>query len=523
MSGMIIVTTSVVAILTALIIVAGVVHYLDSQRRDARSLLRDAEDKVVFLFDDTLLVDATRRARKMLRKRTADANDWDKFLGFFSLQFPNLRNDLRSLAQDRRKVIVAPKNRNLTLVAEYWEGLARIQFEDRTKGKTTLDQAAVAAVEDELHSLRTIAEDAPQLIWRQDEDGTIIWANRSYLDLATLKSSATLTDIPAWPPARLFDLSEHPATNGQDTIRIACNLPGSDPRWYDLRFVHRGSETVYFAIDVSAAVAAETAQRSHFQALTKTFAQLSTGLAIFDKARRLVTFNPALLDLTDLPIDFLSARPTLNSFLDHLREARLIPEPKNYSSWRDRIVSVETNASNGTFNERWDLPTGQTFRVTGRPHPNGAIAFLIEDISEEITLTRRFRCQIETSQAVLNQLEDAIAVFSPAGTLTLSNSAYQDLWHNGTEPSFVGSSLLEESRKWQKATVPTPVWARIRETPGQPAGKHHWTDTVRLNDGRSLLCGLNAMPGGNIMIRFALNAAEGLIHDPQPALWAAQS
>ena len=69
-------------------------------------------------------------------------------------------------------------------------------------------------------------------------------------------------------------------------------------------------------------------QRDFVQTLTKTFAQLSVGLAIFDADRRPVLFNPALGDLSLLPADFLIARPTLFSFLDRLRDNRMIPEPK---------------------------------------------------------------------------------------------------------------------------------------------------------------------------------------------------
>jgi len=53
------------------------------------------------------------------------------------------------------------------------------------------------------------------------------------------------------------------------------------------------------------------AQRNFVQTLTKTFAQLSIGLAIFNRERQLVLFNPALIDLTALPADFLTGRPHL--------------------------------------------------------------------------------------------------------------------------------------------------------------------------------------------------------------------
>ena len=108
---------------------------------------------------------------------------------------------------------------------------------------------------------------------------------------------------------------------------------------------------------------------------------------MFDAKRGLSLFNPALTDLTALPVDFLSARPTLHAFIDRLREARRMPEPRDWRSWRERITALEAASTEGTYLETWNLPAGQTWRVSGRPHPDGAIALMFEDITAEISLT----------------------------------------------------------------------------------------------------------------------------------------
>ena len=126
-----------------------------------------------------------------------------------------------------------------------------------------------------------------------------------------------------------------------------------------------------YALNVDTVVNAEIAQRNFVQILTKTFAHLSIGLAIFNRDRQLALFNPALVDLTDLPAEFLTGRPTIMCFFDRLRDNRTMPEPKNYANWRARVGTVVAAASDGSFRETWALPDGRTFRVTGRPHPDG--------------------------------------------------------------------------------------------------------------------------------------------------------
>ena len=92
-------------------------------------------------------------------------------------------------------------------------------------------------------------------------------------------------------------------------------------RWYDCHVHEVAGQTVAIALPADAAVRAERALREFVQTLTKTFADLPIGLAIFDRDRNLQLFNPALIDLTGLATGFLTARPTLYAFLDRLREA----------------------------------------------------------------------------------------------------------------------------------------------------------------------------------------------------------
>jgi PAS domain-containing protein len=243
--------------------------------------------------------------------------------------------------------------------------------------------------------------------------GAILWANAAYLALAAdLHPDA---DDETWPPPRLFDPTlVPPATREGGAARVPTGPAGGAPRhWFDVHARLDGDRRLYAASNADDAVRAETRLREFSRTLTKTFAQLTIGLAVFDPSRRLVLFNPALVDMTGLPAEALAARPTLVGFLDRLRERRIIPEPKDYASWRRKMAELEAAATEGDYAETWSLPGGQTYRVTGQPHPDGAVIFLFEDITAEISLTRRFRAELEMGQAVIDSLEDAVAVFTP--------------------------------------------------------------------------------------------------------------
>jgi PAS domain-containing protein len=262
--------------------------------------------------------------------------------------------------------------------------------------------------------------------------------------------------------------------------------------------------SLHFAVGQNALVKAEEAQKNFVQTLTKTFADLPIGLAVFDLSRRLVLFNPALLDLTKLPVEFLMADPRLDDFLGKLRETRLLPEPKNYLNWRERITGIETEAQAGTYGETWNLPSGKVFRVTGRPHPNGAVAFLFEDISADVSSTRRFRSQIEVGQAVLDANPNGIALFSNLGTLTFSNKKFSGFLGLDGESTLADVNITDVTQMWQDQSQPSPIWSRINEFSNQLGDRGAWFDTFQLKDGRTIKCEVTPLIEGNTLCTFSL-------------------
>ena len=158
--------------------------------------------------------------------------------------------------------------------------------------------------------------------------------------------------------------------------------------------------------------------------MSKTFAQLSTGLPIFDRKRTLIHFNPALLDITGLDFEALSLKPDLASFLDTLRTKEFLPEPKDYGDWRDRLALLESTAKKGSYRNIWEPRDGVNYRVTRKPHPDGAIAFLLEDISAETAHAREARAELCLLENALNTVTAPLVIFDGLGAYVRSNSEF---------------------------------------------------------------------------------------------------
>jgi len=370
----------------------------------------------------------------------------------------------------------------------------------REERKTSSEDQRVVDMEQnfsELARLREVVDLTPMLVWRQQEGGQIVWSNRAYSDIAQrVFPGQADSDV-----ATLFRPRDDGKSAGRCSLRIADQ---PKPLWFEqYSYPLNHDETLHFALHADPVVRAEEALRNFIQPLTKTFAHLPIGLAIFDRNRQLALFNPALSDLTELGPEWLTARPSLRDFLDRLRENRHLPEPKDYNSWRERIAALERAAEDGSYEEHWPLPTGQTYKVTGRPHPEGAVAFLFEDITASISLQRQFRAEMEICQSVVDCLTDAIAVFSADGDLVMSNDAFATLWGIDPREMLARMSLDSAIEFWKNACRASPVWQELQAFSCHRHNRSKNSGAVRLASGTGLMVEFETLSRGAILCRFS--------------------
>lgn len=462
---------------------------------NTRSLVQGAESRPVFLFDDESIIDMTDPARELFARLPRRGSDWATLASELSKRFPTLCADVSSLASEGETTVAAAAHDDLTEIhAEWWDGTVRLELKPVAGGAASVhvDRQCQIAMETELSLLRHAVTHAPVAMWQTDRDGAVGWANNQYLELSGNDSG--------WPPAIAFPGIEHHPYETPGAAQRLRSETGGD--WYDVQSSTYQHSQISFAVSAEAEVEAENARREFIQTLSKTFAHLAVGLAVFDKNRQLVLFNPALTDLLTLPVDFLSSRPTLFSVLDRLRDRRMIPEPKDYKNWREEMAALESAATHGTYQETWSLPGGQTYRVIGRPYPDGAIALQVEDITPEVSLTRNFRSELELSQAVFDSLPYAMAVFSPGGILTLSNKGYADLWGNDPSTTLGEISATEALGHWRAAEPNDETWKSVELYIKRLGERRRVQKVIERQDGTPLRIELRALPGGASLVAF---------------------
>ncbi|PZX18992.1 PAS domain-containing protein [Palleronia aestuarii] len=482
---------------------AGFVLWRQSRRKMQLGAADARDARTVFLFEGETLVDLSGPAQDYLDSLGSDGSAHARLMAVLGEEFPDLPATLRS-AERRRIAHVVSRDGVRSLAIGVEGPRLRLTLEDAERDAVTLDRGLHAAIERELEGLRAIGESLPYPIWREDAEGRITWVNRAYLQIVEAEK---LGDTGTWPPPPLFRRIEG-RTRGPVRLQIAG---GGERGWYDCHAVALDGDMVLSATPADALVAAEESLRSFVQSFSNTFAHLDIGLAVFDRRRQLILTNPALGELTSLPSDLLISRPSLDSFLDALRVRRVMPEPKEAANWRETVQDIEHSAANGTYAEMWHLSGGRTYRVSGRPQPGGAVAFLFEDISAELRLTKQFRAQIETGHAVLDALEEAIAVFDSGGTLVMSNEAYDAMWEIEPMGGFAEISAADALRTWTHMTEPTPIWGDARVFLSTGRERSEWSGEVQMRSGRPIRVTLAPLPDAGTLVRFEQGASGKLI------------
>lgn len=450
----------------------------------------------VWLFDGDRLLD-TNQAAFVTRSQDAPS-DWEAFRKSILERFPGFPEAQPQLASaGRLRIPAEPQGDGGEIRIENFDGLVRIELSDGPEAQITLLRAQKYGID--RHS--AAVERSPYPIWRVDRDGNVLWSNPAYDRLEKAIMSETVDE--AHPAVPIFRIPSDYLLQGK-TRRIPVSHGNSDSRqWFDVEIVPDDEGALCYAVNIDAVVDAENAQRNFVQTLAKTFAQLSIGLAIFDRNRQLALFNPALIDLTSLPAEFLSGRPNLLTFFDRLRDNNMMPEPKDYKSWRHQMAELVAAATDGRYHETWTLPSGSVYSISGRPHPDGAIAFLFEDITAEISLTRRFRSDLELGQSVFDQLDDAIAVFASDGSLALTNLAYRQMWGVDPDKSFVQMSVIDATRTWQEKCRATPLWGEIRDFVASRENRAEWRGDVQMSNGDPVMCRVTPLQNGATMVMFS--------------------
>lgn len=381
---------------------------------------------------------------------------------------------------------------------------------------TTQSQASVEALRQEteklttvLESTTTILEAAPFPIWQRGPDLKLRHVNAAYVQAVEVHSAEeavrqgvelvnnALSTAPETSARRARDL-------GETQVREEPVIIGGARRMLQIYDVPLGASGVgSFAIDVTDREEARAELGRFIRAQTDTLDRLSTSVALFAADRTLSFFNKAFAALFQLDAQWLEEeRPEFDRVLERMREARRLPEQRDFPNWRRARRAWFTELLDAT-EETWVLPDNTVVRVIAQPHPAGGLLLIFEDRTEQLKLASSRDTLLRVQAATLNNLHEAVAVFSGDGRMQLWNAGFGDLWDMPAEmlveKPHVDELLGVAADRLADPTLASGLRDLVRIA---TVGREQRAGVIEMRDGRIISYGAVPLPDGNALLTF---------------------
>jgi signal transduction histidine kinase len=355
---------------------------------------------------------------------------------------------------------------------------------------------------EEIGALRAMLDAVPSPTWTRDTDGRIVWVNAAYASAVEAKDAIDA----AARGLELFDRATREAAlamraAGETWRRRAPAVAAGERRMYDVVDVPSAGGSAGMASDLSQIVALQSEIKSQAASHARTLDQLSTGVAIFDRAKRLVFHNAAYRQIWALDAALLEQQPTDDEILDRLRAKRQLPEQADFRSWKAQLLAAYQAID--PVEHIWYIPDGRTLRAVTTPNPQGGVTYLFDDVTQRFNLESQFNALIRVQGETLDTLKEGVAVFGMDGRLKLSNPAFVELWRLDPAKIARRPHIDEMARLCSALYHDTGLWSALRDViVGMPEVRAGYEKRIERNDGAVVDCAAMPLPDGATLITF---------------------
>ena len=291
-----------------------------------------------------------------------------------------------------------------------------------------------------IHRLEDLIDNLSFPIWLRDENLHLQEINKQYMEFTKEKNKEDI----------LKNQTEIMSVNNESvSANLALQAQATNrPRKQTINLVKNGErrsfeaietpfhgddslDKIYTAgalIDVTELDELKRNFKLHQNAHLEILGALGTAFAVFDNAYKLSFYNKSFASFWGLEDVWLETHPSYSSFLDIIREKRMLPEVPDFRSYK----SDEQKDFSRIIEPKEDLlhlPNGNTIRRVRAPYPLGGLVFAFEDVSDRLATRRAYNSLLSVQQELLDNLFDGVVIFGSNGRLKFYNQSYLKLWN----------------------------------------------------------------------------------------------
>lgn len=451
-------------------------------------------------------------------------------------QDATLRERLKQLRQDGAPfslTIIGPSGRFLEADgrtagarAVLWITDTTIKGLEESGARARFEEARAAVARDPMAFLEMLGK-APFPAWRMSGAGKLQWVNRAYMKAVGAPNMDHVLD-------RQIMLDQHVTGQAQKTINT--NGETDEMRHIVVSGERRAMRVKMFplsgglggmAFDITDLETARETLEKNSKAHDDTLNHITDGVAIFGPDRKLIFNNRAFQEMWELDPSYLLDRPDHGSLLDRLRERRKLPARPDFAKWRQGELAYYQGEKVDIVEDLWNVPDGRILRVTRQRHPLGGVLLLFKNITDELTLKSEFNRLINVQKATLDNLREAVVVFSADGRLRLHNDAFAELWGLKKEGLADSPDFDQVVSQCARLYHDRGVWQTIKARVTNPSPEYRQQDqgVMRTSNDLTITWITQPLPNGATLIAFmdvtAARKVEIALKDKNEALQAA--
>lgn len=389
----------------------------------------------------------------------------------------------------------------------FGRGAALAWVVDITDGeeRAAAQAAAVARGDAALAALSGLVEAAPFPIWHRGPDLRLAMVNSAYVAAVEARDAAQVV-------ARGTELVDE--ADGRNALREAAGVRDAaapahrtvpatiagERRMMQIVELPVGPAGVAgFAIDVEEQERVRAELGRFVRAQRAMLDRLSAGVAQFARDRSLTFYNQPFARLFDLTPEFLADRPEFDRVIDAMRDARKLPEPRDFPSWKAERRGWFTQGL-AAVEEDWELPDGRHLRVLAQPLPDGGLLVIWEDRTRQIMLESDRERMLQVQSTTFDNLAEGIAVFAANRRLKLWNDRFVTLWGLDARAlsdrplvEAIATSVAERVRRSRQRTMVRDLVRAALTTRRARTGR------LALADGREFALAAIPIPGDDVL------------------------
>ncbi len=284
-----------------------------------------------------------------------------------------------------------------------------------------------------------ILDNLPFAVWLRDENLDISYCNKKFVEFIPdknrnniIEEHLEITGTSGESVSKNLAAGVHKSKRGSKT-KVGVVIKGSRVAMeaYETPFYpEQNLEKTYSAgclININELDELKRNLKQHQEAQLEILQALGTAFAVFNQDMSLQFNNQAFTTLWKLDSAWLNAPQTYLSFLDYIRENRMLPEVPDYKAYKKdeqkKFLQIIEPVS-----DLMHLPNGKTFRRMQAPYPMGGVVFAFEDITDRIATTSAYNALMSVQNEILTGIFDGVLIFGANSRLSFYNDAYIKMW-----------------------------------------------------------------------------------------------